>query len=377
MRGQLSLDNGFAPILASSEKTSRDILDCLENIYRFARKGLKEEAVYKKLGQASSFSPKLFAETAKKAKHFAYLNGRLTPKEVLCSEVEDDNSTYENRFAKMILVRLIDELGAAYSNFRYQSSLLPIINNGLSYSKYGNALPLLDYIEGANGGEQEKKLHLLDELLYMKQEAETLGRTYFFQTLIPLKEENVHQTNALAYDPLYGALYRSYMLSNASFDSEKSIQKIVNDFSDGRDIVKGNEGKLPLSFRFADCLVSLRRLGDSLIMKASNIYDGFALSYEVKPRPSFFYPSYELYGEGKKALISLFGSIDTALPLKTLLLSVPDQGDYCPICGNKRTGDVCHYCDSTFHCYTRGEKKAIQLLDLPFMGKEEERHEQA
>lgn len=377
MRGQLSLDNGFAPILASSEKTSRDILDCLENIYRFARKGLKEEAVYKKLSQASSFSPKLFAETAKKAKHFAYLNGRLTPKEVLCSEVEDDNSTYENRFAKMILVRLIDELGAAYSNFRYQSSLLPIINNGLSYSKYGNALPLLDYIEGANRGEQEKKLHLLDELLYMKQEAETLGRTYFFQTLIPLKEENVHQTNALAYDPLYGALYRSYMLSNVSFDSEKSIQKIVNDFSDGRDIVKGNEGKLPLSFRFADCLVSLRRLGDSLIMKASNVYDGFTLSYEVKPRPSFFYPSYELYSEGKKTLISLFGTIDTALPLKALLLSVPDQGDYCPICGNKRTLDVCHYCDSTFHCYNRGEQKAIQLLDLPFMGKEEERHEQA
>lgn len=377
MRGQLSIDNGFAPVLASSEKTSRDILDCLENIYRFARKGLKEEAVYKKLSQASSFSPKLFAETARKAKHFGYLNGRLTPKEVLCSEVEDDTATYENRFAKLILVRLIDELGAAYSNFRYQSSLLPIINNGLSYSKYGNALPLLDYIEGANMGEQEQKLHLLDELLYMKQEAETLGRTYFFQTLVPIKEENVHKTNALAYDPLYGALYRAYMASNASFDPEESIAKIVNDFSDGRDIEKGNEGKLPLSFRFADCLVSLRRLGDSLIMKASNAYDSFALTYEIKPRPSFFYPSYELYGEGKKALISLFGTIDAALPLKTLLLSVPDQGDYCPICGNKRNGDLCHYCGSAFHLYNRGSQKAMQLLDLPFMGKEEERYEQA
>ena len=354
--------------LAPSPSSCRVILDCLENIVRFSRKGLKQEETLRKLSQASSFSRRLFALTARKSKHFGYLNGRLTPKEVLCPEVEDDFSTYENRFAKFILTELFAELNAASSAFRRDSSLLPILGKGLDYSKFGNALPIIDYAEDAYRGKQREKLSMLEELLSLRGEASGLLQTGFFLSVEPIREQDVHLTNALAYDPLYGTLYKAYASSRRAYNPEADLNRIVADFSSGR---QKSKKKGIVRFAYSDFSISIEKKGEGLLIKGENAFDSSSRSYFLLPRPSFFYPRYDLLSEaGEKTTASLFGAIDSSLPLKLLFLTLPSYPRYCPICGGLREGGHCHECGALFGEYDRDGERFLWVYDLPFRGKE-------
>ena len=354
--------------LAPSPSSCRVILDCLENIVRFSRKGLRQEETLRKLSQASSFSRRLFALTARKSKHFGYLNGRLTPKEVLCPEVEDDFSTYENRFAKFILSELFAELNAACSAFRRDSSLLPILGEGLDYSKFGNALPIIDYAEDAYRGKQKEKLSKLAELLSLKTEASALLQTPFFEAIEAIREQDVHLTNALSYDPLYGTLYKAYASSRRAYNPEADLNRIVADFSSGR---QKSKKKGIVRFAYSDFSISIEKKGEGLLIKGENAFDSSSRSYFLLPRSSFFYPRYDLLSEaGEKTTASLFGAIDSSLPLKLLFLTLPSYPRYCPICGGLREGGHCHECGALFGEYDRDGERFLWVYDLPFRGKE-------
>ncbi len=354
--------------LVNTKESARSVLDCLENIYRLSRKGLKEEAVLKKLQQASSFTPKLFALTARKGKYFSYLNERITPKQVYCSVVEDDFSTYENRFAKLILRKFKEEISLAYSDYRRQSSLRSVIQSGISYSSFGTINNLNSYLSSCR---LEGELEDMDlyELFLLKQEADALDATFFFSSIEPLLEEDVHATNALNYDPIYGMLYRAYHRSMAEHFDSKVMREILSSFVGNHEFKFGGSQ----SWRQGDFEIDVdSRMSNMALVKITNAFDGFHREYSVSTLPSFFYPRFVLGSDdGRNTLISLFKAEDYAAPLKLLLTTIPETKRFCPICGEPMFDDRCSECGLHIHAYQKDGTKYAWLLDLPYFGMKE------
>lgn len=334
-------------------------LALLSQIGRDSHKGIKVDSELKDVNRAKRFSRRLFAQTARHAENFSFLRGSPTPKKVYCEVIDDQPEIYENRFAALCLDLLCRELEAAYLSYRRDASLLSVVGE-VGYSRFGNALSAFSFLSAFHSfsGDFEAVSRLRNASLMLKS-------TPFYSSIKPLQEGEVHSTNALSYDPLYGSLYRLYFGYRGKKDSREQELRLFQCLEDrfgGIDF-----GKLPVSIQYADFIIRLSRADGGIKAHIENAFSGYSREYQLTFNPGFFYPYLIIEGEGRKKCISLFACDDYCLPIIALCASLP-QVSTCPLCGGRiSSGDgICRGCGAEYHFYAAGETPMMWAYDLPF-----------
>ena len=342
----------------------RDGLGLLNLIARQSRKGLKVDSELKDVYKANRFAPSLFALTAKESKNFSFLNGKLVPKKVYCEVIDDKEEIYENRFAAYCLHKLSAELEAAYARFREDSSLLHSVGS-IGYSRWGNARNALSFLRDYNGFASG-----LEEVGRLRNEALLLQSTSFYSALKPLQEEEIQSTNALSYDPLYGALYRLYLGYRSKKGDGEIESRLLKDLNKCAKLAQGKADSLPAAYFYDDFLLKLRHYGDRIEVRIADVYDQYSRKYELRLDPGFFYPYMSIKGEGRERKVSLFGAEDYSLPLLTLCAKL-EASSICPLCGGRIGEDgLCRSCKAGYHYYEGANGHSMWAYDLPFATKE-------
>ena len=337
----------------------RDGLGLLNQIARQSRKGIKVDSELKDVYKANRFMPSLFALTAKESKNFSFLNGRLTPKKVYCEVIDDKEEIYENRFAAYCLHKLSAELEVAYARFREDSSLLHSVGS-VGYSRWGNAKNALSFLNEHKGFASG-----LEEVGRLRNEALLLQSTSFYSALKPLGEEEIHSTNALSYDPLYGALYRLYLGYKSKKDDKNIESRLLEDLNKSAKLAQGKPNSLPTAYFYDDFLIKLRHYGDCIEIRIADVFDQYTRKYELRLDPGFFYPYMSIKGAGRERKISLFGSADYSLPLLTMCAKL-EASSICPLCGGRIGEDgLCRSCKAGYHYYEGANGHSMWAYDLP------------
>ena len=342
----------------------RDGLALLNQIARQSRKGIKVDSELKDVYKANRFTPSLFALTANESKNFSFLKGRLTPKKVYCEVIDDKEEIYENRFAAYCLHKLSAELEVAYARFREDSSLLHSVGS-IGYSRWGNAKNALSFMNEHKGFADG-----LQEVSRLRNEALLLQSTSFYFSLKPLGEEEIHSTNALSYDPLYGALYRLYLGYRSKKGDGEIESRLLKDLNKCAKLAQGKADSLPAAYFYDDFLLKLRHYGDRIEVRIADVYDQYSRKYELRLDPGFFYPYMSIIGGGRERKISLFGAEDYSLPLLTLCAKL-EASSICPLCGGRIGEDgLCRSCKAGYHYYEGANGHSMWAYDLPFATKE-------